>query len=97
VKDAELLDLWRRGAGRHDEIPIVDTLRAIAAAAAAEEREACALEWDEDALRLTIRATRAAEIGKRMLSNRLNGEARRARSVAESIRSRTPANGGERG
>jgi hypothetical protein len=38
VKDEELLRMWTSGAGRHYEIPLLDTLRTIARAAAAEER-----------------------------------------------------------
>ncbi len=37
---AELLRMWISGAGRHYEIPLLDTLRTIARVAAAEEREA---------------------------------------------------------
>lgn len=38
MKDEELLRMWTSGAGRHYEIPLLDTLRAIARAAAEEER-----------------------------------------------------------
>jgi hypothetical protein len=38
VKDEELLRMWTSGAGRHYEIPLLDTLRSISRAAAAEER-----------------------------------------------------------
>ena len=39
MKDEELLRMWLSGAGRHYEIPLLNTLRAIARAAAAEERK----------------------------------------------------------
>lgn len=42
VTDEELLRMWTSGAGRHYEIPLLDTLRTIARVAAAEEREAWA-------------------------------------------------------
>jgi hypothetical protein len=38
VKDDDLLRMWTSGAGRHYEIPLLDTLRSIALVAAAEER-----------------------------------------------------------
>jgi hypothetical protein len=38
VKDEELLRMWTSGAGRHYDIPLLDTLRAIARAAVEEER-----------------------------------------------------------
>jgi hypothetical protein len=38
VKDDDLLRMWTSGAGRHYDVPVVETLRTIARAAAAEER-----------------------------------------------------------
>ena len=63
MKDKDLLRMWTSGAGRHYEIPILDTLRAIARAAAEDEREACALlceieseDYDHQGPRLACRA-----------------------------------------
>lgn len=83
MTDEELLRMWTSGAGRHHDIPLLDTLRAIARAAAAEERAACAMECRVMAERYEAAGNDVAAMA--------------TLEIMDAIRSRSAAGGGPNG
>jgi hypothetical protein len=106
VKDDDLLRMWTSGAGRHYEIPLLDTLRAIARAAA-EEAALLALgigqtmhegtkyaEGYEDGAKDAARAIVLGAVQPAVCDHR---EVDRADAILDTLRTRSQGQGGGNG